>query len=784
MFKSNENFIVTTVVASVLCAHGANLEIDPSVIKHSTNRRSLTGSNIALWNQAWELSDAELHGYVRELAPAYVRIPGGSWANHYIWNGNGVNLGDEKFDTSKLKDGKWDIDWSGYAPGFNVKDLELNLPDDNYHGIWHVKQLHDFVETFGASGVVTVNLGSGTPEAAAEWVRWANKKNNYNIKYWELGNELEGGWELGHILPDGSKITGEIYAKRFKEFAKAMKAVDPTIKTGGPASSNDRGAFIKEVLRDSGELVDFVSFHSYPVKNRHKNESDFFNAVYSLEPAMNRVHGWIEQYQPDRKGEIEIGITEWNSQVTEDRTTADLMNGLWCTMWVGEMFRNGVSFANQWDMMTATPTGGHGLFYFDQFDFERPDVPQDIMDYEFDTFNPTCVPKGQYWALWLWSHWMGDELVQSSLSSSDDLYSVVTRNDTGLQILFVNRSREQAETVQLQSSEALADRAAAIQLSHREYFWNPNSRKPQWSRRPEAVEIELGNEITVPPFSALVMQVPFKGTPLVIKKRENAAIRAPRVFLDPPTCQLVLPESTPEDVPVEAWVLAPGIAPCSANIPAKFVGLKIDGPATISRDSVRISEGAGMFYITPTGTGTVTVTAGNATATLKSEAVQERTEVLWTFEEEHDGIGSDYSFSLNDTVNPNQKTAAIRMDNSRGGNLLNIRSIPENIPKERTGGFACQIKASHDLACDDPHANLQVVFQSSADHWIPVGSILLKDIDKTLATHDEWETIEFKIEDHANLPAMKWLYAIRIQLNASKPVTGELYMNDAGLILR
>jgi len=60
--------------------------------------------------------------------------------------------------------------------------------------------------------MVTVNAGMGTPEMAAEWVRWANKKMGYNVKYWEIGNELEGSWELGNTRPDGSKMTAKKYA--------------------------------------------------------------------------------------------------------------------------------------------------------------------------------------------------------------------------------------------------------------------------------------------------------------------------------------------------------------------------------------------------------------------------------------------------------------------------------------------------------------------------------------------------------------------------------------------
>ncbi|MBI9020638.1 MAG: hypothetical protein JEZ10_05225 [Verrucomicrobia bacterium] len=758
---------------------GGVLKIDPSKTVHATCRRNLIGSNIALWNQPWELSDSDLRDYVRELAPAMIRIPGGSWANHYIWNGNGIRNG-ETFDLSKLKDGVWDIDFSGYAPGFNIEG-DARLPArDQFHGSWHVKQLHDFVEAFGAKAIVTVNVGTGTPELAAEWVRWANKKNDYNVRYWELGNELEGRWELGHILPDGSEITGEIYAQRFLAFANAMKAVDPTIKVGGPASSNDRGAFIKELLRDAGDSVDFISFHTYPVKNRQKSEKEFFDEIFRLEPALDQINRWIAQYQPERKDKIEVGITEWNSKVVEDRDTADLMNGLWCSIWIGEMFRNGVSFANQWDMMTATETGGHGLFYFEQFNFEQSGVPQKEMDRQFQSFDPPCIPKGQYWALWLWSRFMGDEMVASSLSNTENLYTAVTRSAEGLQVLLVNTSRDSTAPVRLNSTEPLERTAAAVQLSHREYFWNPNTRAPQWSRRPEAVPLDLGRDatVTVPPFCALVLQIPFAGNPVDAPKAKP--VGAPRI-------ELLLQKSTAEDIPVEAWVLIPNTAPRSANTADQFANLSVEGPAALSRQQVRINEGAGRFFITPTGTGKITVTAKTGTksarATLESIPVQSRTEILWAFEDETlSGVRSDYALSLSDTARPNQQTAAIRLNRIQpkpGSDiLLAFEPIPETVAKERISGFSLDVRASHNLSCEDSSAHLQIVLQSESDHWIPIGTIPLSELNR------DWKKFERIIQNHEHLNSMKWLYAVRIQLVSTRPVTGEIFIDDAGVILR
>ena len=102
------------------------------------------------------------------------------------------------------------------------------------------------------------NAGTGRAVDAAEWVKWANKKMGYDVRVWEIGNELGGSWEAGTELPFGKgQLTAEMYTKRYNEMAKAMRQVDPTIKIGSCP-------FVEEALRDCGDNVDFVSIHTYP----------------------------------------------------------------------------------------------------------------------------------------------------------------------------------------------------------------------------------------------------------------------------------------------------------------------------------------------------------------------------------------------------------------------------------------------------------------------------------------------------------------------------------------
>jgi len=86
-------------------------------------------------------------------------------------------------------------------------------------------------------------------EHAVAWVRYANIQKNYGVMYWEIGNE---NW--------GNTGTAAEIAQVAKEFAQAMKAIDPNIKVG--CSGNSRQWF--ETLLDvAGEELDFVTVSNY-----------------------------------------------------------------------------------------------------------------------------------------------------------------------------------------------------------------------------------------------------------------------------------------------------------------------------------------------------------------------------------------------------------------------------------------------------------------------------------------------------------------------------------------
>jgi alpha-L-arabinofuranosidase len=439
-------------------------------------------------------------------------MPGGSWSNELYWNGNKVRLSEENyiekqvwdstikaggnpvvvgFDTARFRNGSWDVDYSGYAPGFRIGDTAHHLSD--FHGFTDVLFLHKYIQSYGAETMVTVNMGTGSPQMAAEWVKWTRERKNYarrpfDVRYWELGNELDGDWELGHFLPDGSKMNSKEYIRRYKLFTKAMKAAGPDIKVGGSVASSMELVFIEDLIKDTACMIDFISFHAYPSNN---DDTDFVSMVQRAEQvndAVARIKSWIHTYRPGQANKIEIAVTEWNIKVREDITTVDIRNALWSAVMIGEMAKAGVDIAIQWDMFSTTPTGGHGLF--------NPD-------------DPAMQPRSQYWAMYLWSRYMGHNLLKTDLEAPDGVRTYVSMENGTTAIMLINGSSGEAAEIKL-NMELLRKKqwGMKISFSKEQYRLNKETLIPELSTKPLETKIKLkkGQSLKLPPQSITIIR--------------------------------------------------------------------------------------------------------------------------------------------------------------------------------------------------------------------------------------------------------------------------------------
>ncbi len=184
---------------------------------------------------------------------------------------------------------------------------------------WHFEEFMKYLGSLPksadgkpAQAVICVNAGTGTSKEAAAWVRYANKVKGYNIKQWEIGNELDGEWE------ESGPISARHYAARYLEYARAMKAVDPTIMLHGPLLSThkmmqkgsgilDGKYWMEEFLRIVGEAeiadgkryLDAVDLHNYPYWTPNgANARDMLKAMLDVGPNMDTLDVWMKRHLP------------------------------------------------------------------------------------------------------------------------------------------------------------------------------------------------------------------------------------------------------------------------------------------------------------------------------------------------------------------------------------------------------------------------------------------------------------------------------------------------------
>lgn len=157
--------------------------------------------------------DPDVIRFLREAHLPLLRFPGGNFVSGYHWE-DGIG---PLHDRPVLPNPAWpEIEWNHVGT-----DEWLHL-----------------CELVGCEPLICINAGDGSPEEAARWVEYCNGSAEttamgalralnghpqpYNVRLWEVGNELYGPWQVGHTDALG-------YAERYRAFAAAMLAVDPSI---------------------------------------------------------------------------------------------------------------------------------------------------------------------------------------------------------------------------------------------------------------------------------------------------------------------------------------------------------------------------------------------------------------------------------------------------------------------------------------------------------------------------------------------------------------------------
>ena len=237
-----------------------------------------------------------------------------------------------------------------------------NWGDQNDIEEWQLDQFMAMCRDFKAEPFIHVRLLGGTPEKAAALVRYANITKGYKVKWWAIGNEP-------NLLLN---MDVQTYVKEWRQFAEAMRAVDPTIKLMGPETSQftfsfvvnpptdpSQGSawrFLNEFLKVNGDMVDLVSIHRYPFPSSMTSGAPSIEELKANSKEWDQIIPALRALIRQQAGrDLPVGVTEVNSSWAPNIDTEGSMNMHYNAIWwgdsLGRMIRQGVDVVAQFSIV-------------------------------------------------------------------------------------------------------------------------------------------------------------------------------------------------------------------------------------------------------------------------------------------------------------------------------------------------------------------------------------------------------------------------------------------------
>lgn len=296
--------------------------------------------------------------YCKSLNTPVLRYPGGTYINIFHWEDSIGPKERRKKTKNKI--------WGGIIDGG-----------------FGTAEFIEYCRAIGAEPMLCINMVSGTPEEAANWVEYCNGTEDtyyanlrrehgyeepFNVKYWCIGNESMAVPDLGY------HHDCSLYIRDAWEFTKFMKLTDETIKLifVGDLLHEE---WNKQVLDSLSPVCDYLSLHFYASENG-KGAYEPFEAIKGFEKAIQQTQELLKTY-PDqvtdfspwyrfkpRQAGIKICLDEWNiwtpSQgTTEDpyslKVTFNWRDALWVGWMIGTFIQNAeiIEIANMAQMVNV-----------------------------------------------------------------------------------------------------------------------------------------------------------------------------------------------------------------------------------------------------------------------------------------------------------------------------------------------------------------------------------------------------------------------------------------------
>ena len=252
---------------------------------------------------------------LRAIKAPNVRWPGGCFADEYHWR---KGVGPQRPETLNPN-------WGGV--------IEPNT--------FGTHEFMDFLEQIGAEAYLSVNVGSGTPQEAAEWLEYLTAAQPtalakeraanghpapYRIAYLGIGNE---SWDCGgNMTPDYYVSQLKVYSRFVRNFNPAQQDRQRMLKIAvGPGGGEARFTEWTEAVMKAYQNrqwswdMDGLSLHSYTVVNWDKKfasvgfgEAEYaqiLKATLEMEGLVSRHSAIMDKYDPQKK--VALVVDEWGA---------------------------------------------------------------------------------------------------------------------------------------------------------------------------------------------------------------------------------------------------------------------------------------------------------------------------------------------------------------------------------------------------------------------------------------------------------------------------------------
>jgi len=240
----------------------------------------------------------------QELGLPIVRWPGGNFTSPYHWE-DGIGPRAARPRRLELAWGEEETNHFG-TDEFLAWCAEVGTEPYLAHSCRNVDEAVRWVEY--------TNYGGDT-----DYTRQRARNGHatpYGVKYWGLGNEVYGRWQMGHR-------SAQAYAADAAEHARFMRAVDPSLKFVGVGLTDDRQGWTETVMSAVGNMVDYLSFHLYGATTQLVDGAAEYDAIVAqplyFEQQIVEYADLVGELaaRHDRERPLGLALDEWNIRHVE-----------------------------------------------------------------------------------------------------------------------------------------------------------------------------------------------------------------------------------------------------------------------------------------------------------------------------------------------------------------------------------------------------------------------------------------------------------------------------------